>query len=109
MIIYNKLVRDKIPSIIESKGEKCEISVLEQEDYIVELKRKLIEEVDEYLISSNDSDATKELADILEVVHSLAGIHQKTIEEIKEMRIKKYEERGGFNNKFFLKSKADNW
>jgi len=42
-------VRDKIPKIIEGKGEKCNYTVLEKEEYIQQLRKKLKEEVNEYL------------------------------------------------------------
>ena len=35
MKTYNKLIRDKIPEIIENKGGKAEIRVLSDEEYVV--------------------------------------------------------------------------
>ena len=43
MKVYNKLVRDKIPEIIESKNEKCTTKVLNEQDYLKELNIKLSE------------------------------------------------------------------
>jgi len=102
MVIFNKLVRDKIPQIIEESGEICEFTRLDQETFAVELKKKLQEEVVEYLASSNDESAIEELADVLEVVHSLAKTHNVSMEEVEKIRQKKLEVRGGFDAKYFL-------
>ena len=42
---FNKLVRDKIPQIIESNGEKITFRILNDQEYISCLERKLDEEV----------------------------------------------------------------
>lgn len=59
---YNKLVRDKIPEIIESKGDECTLEILNDDRYIEMLDKKLNEELAEY-----QTDKTlEELADLLE-------------------------------------------
>ena len=45
MKVFNKLVRDKIPQIIESNNEKCETRILDNEEYLKELNTKLKEEL----------------------------------------------------------------
>ncbi|MFC7686462.1 phosphoribosyl-ATP pyrophosphohydrolase [Ureibacillus sp. GCM10028918] len=104
MVIYKKLVRDKIPGIIEDSGGKYDFTILDQETFILELKKKLQEEVSEYLTSSTDDNALEELADILELLHSLAKTHHGNIEEVEKIRQNKFEERGGFKRKCFLVS-----
>ena len=47
-IVYHKLVRDKIPEMIEKDGKSCVCSELSNEDYITMLDRKLNEELAEY-------------------------------------------------------------
>ena len=42
--IYNKLVRDNIPDIIEKNGEIPIIRILSNEEYKLELEKKLCEE-----------------------------------------------------------------
>ena len=42
---YHKLVRDRIPEIIESDGKQCVCEVLSSEDYLVLLDEKLQEEL----------------------------------------------------------------
>jgi predicted house-cleaning noncanonical NTP pyrophosphatase (MazG superfamily) len=93
-----KLVRDGIPAIIRSSGEHPETHILNDSDYLLELDRKLQEEVTEYL-EQND---LSELADVLEVIHAIVKARGSTYEEIESIRIKKQSERGGFEEKIFL-------
>jgi predicted house-cleaning noncanonical NTP pyrophosphatase (MazG superfamily) len=98
MKIYNKLIRDKIPEIIESKGGKADIRTLSDEEYLVYLEAKLDEEVGEYHRDKN----VEELADILEVVYTLADSIGCSKEELIKIYQKKHDDRGGFEKKLFL-------
>jgi predicted house-cleaning noncanonical NTP pyrophosphatase (MazG superfamily) len=102
MPTYNKLVRDKIPQIIESKGKEFSTKVLNDKDYIKYLKEKAYEELDEYCAAEMNGEAVEELADLLEVIRALAKQHGSTIEEIEAVRKDKEEKRGGFKDKMFL-------
>ncbi|MFD0677591.1 MULTISPECIES: phosphoribosyl-ATP pyrophosphohydrolase [unclassified Paenibacillus] len=102
MPLYKKLVRDAIPQIIESKGESCIYEILDNDNYIIELRKKLDEEVIEYMKADNLEDATEELADMLEVIHAYASIHGVSIEQAESVRMKKAAERGGFAKRVFL-------
>ena len=70
--IYNKLVRDKIPNIIKNNGGKPYTRILSNEEYIENLKKKLIEECNEVISAKTKEDILEELADTFEVVRSLA-------------------------------------
>ena len=100
-MVYNKLVRDKIPDIIRSCGEIPNIRILEQEEYLSHLEAKLDEEVREYHRDKN----AEELADILEVVYALAEALGCTKEELMEIYRHKHDDRGGFEKRIFLISK----
>jgi predicted house-cleaning noncanonical NTP pyrophosphatase (MazG superfamily) len=102
MPTYNKLVRDKIPQIIESKGKEFSTKIPSDEDYIKYLKEKAYEELDEYCAAETDGEAVEELADLLEVIRALAKQHGSTIEEIEAVRKDKAERRGGLKDKMFL-------
>lgn len=102
MKTYNKLVRDRIPTLLEQEGKKFEVETLNHDRYIMELKKKLSEELMEYQEASSNEEAIEELADLLELIHSLAPIHKSTFEEIEQMRIKRAEELGRFDEKQFL-------
>lgn len=96
---YNKLVRDKIPEIIEEQGKSCEIEIASKEDIGELLEKKLMEEVNEYLADKN----LEELADVMEVLFGLANHLGYTEEELLEKRMRKLEERGGFREGIVLK------
>lgn len=100
-MVYNKLVRDKIPEIIRNQGETPYTRVLEGPEYQRCLEAKLNEEVGEYLRDKN----AEELADILEVVFALAEAEGCTREALMEIYREKHDERGGFENRIFLISK----
>lgn len=102
MPIYNKLVRDKIPEIIKSSGKELRTKQLNEDEYRRALKTKLYEEIVEYEEAKTDEQALEELADVLEILHSLALINGAGFEKLEEIRKKKYEERGGFRDKIFL-------
>ena len=98
MIYYDKAIRDKIPEIIQKDGYSCNVKTLSDEEFLVEIEKKLSEEVTEY---QNDKNP-EELADILEVVYRIAKLRGITKEELENIRIKKAEERGGFEKNLFL-------
>ncbi|ETI69439.1 nucleoside triphosphate pyrophosphohydrolase [Neobacillus vireti] len=102
MPVYNKLVRDRIPEVIESTGKKFSTRILANQEYITELKNKSFEELEEYVQAENDKDAIEELADLLEIIHALAECHGATIETVEVVRQLKAEKRGGFKEKIFL-------
>jgi predicted house-cleaning noncanonical NTP pyrophosphatase (MazG superfamily) len=102
MPTYNKLVRDRIPEIIEANGKKFSTRILSDEEYITELKNKSFEELEEYRDAETREEALEELADLMEIVHAFAKAHGTTLEEIEEIRRKKAEKRGTFEKKIFL-------
>lgn len=99
-MIFDKLVRDNIPQIIEDRGGKAEIRILSDEEYPVYLERKLDEEVGEY----HRDKTAEELADILEVVYALASAIGCSREELQAIYQKKHDARGGFEKKILLMS-----
>ncbi|MGG3802677.1 nucleoside triphosphate pyrophosphohydrolase [Metabacillus fastidiosus] len=102
MPIYNKLVRDKIPEIIGRSGKELKVKILTNDDYIKELQQKSFEELKEYIAAEDRKSSLEELADLLEIIHSLAQYHDTTIDEIEKIRRRKEIERGGFKEKIYL-------
>ena len=98
---YNKLVRDKIPEIIENNGEIPITRILSNEEYKLELEKKLKEELEEVL-SSTGTDRIEELADMLEVMIALAKLENKSLEDIINTCDSKREKRGDFVKKIYL-------
>ena len=96
---YNKLVRDRIPEIIEAAGKTCVTKILSDEDYLRMVDAKLDEELAEYHKDQN----IEELADLMEVIHAAAIARGYTLEELEQVRAEKAEKRGGFAKKILLK------
>lgn len=95
---YNKLVRDNIPEIMVKNGAKPVVRVLTDEEYLRELNKKLLEEVNEYL----DSGDILELADIEEVILAILDVKNVKREEFENKRKEKVLKRGAFKEKLFL-------
>ena len=95
---YNKLVRDRIPEIIEASGAECKTEILSDEKYREMIDAKLDEELAEYHKDQN----IEELADLLEVIHAATLARGYTLEELEDVRARKAEKRGGFAKKILL-------
>lgn len=108
MPVYNKLVRDLIPQVIESTGKEFRTRILDEEEYTKELVVKLKEESEEYFAAQSSKELLEELADMLEVIRALVVVHGATWEELEVLREKKVEARGGFQERVFLIDVHDN-
>lgn len=97
-IVYHKLVRDRIPEIIEASGKSCTTRILPEEAYIRALDAKLSEEMAEY----QESKSLEELADLLEVMIAVVKARGYTWEELTALREAKRDRRGGFDQRIFL-------
>jgi len=95
---FNKLVRDKIPEIIEKNNETCEIRILEDSEYLEELNKKIQEEMKEYL----ESGEIEELADLEEVLRAILNVKNCSYQEFEKLRKDKVLKRGAFDKKIFL-------
>ena len=103
-IQYNKLVRDRIPEIIESSGKTCTVEILSGEDYLRMVDAKLDEELAEYHKDQN----IEELADLLEVIYAATKARGYSIEQLETVRSEKEAKRGAFDKKILLKEVVEN-
>ncbi len=101
---YNKLVRDKIPEIIESDSKTCVIETLNDQDYLTYLNSKLLEELNEYL----ESGDIEELADLEEVLRAVLDAKEVDYTTFERIRLNKVEKRGAFKKKILLKEVSNN-
>lgn len=96
---YNKLVRDKIPENINKiEGRSANYKVLNDDEYLQELDKKLFEEAHEFI----EEHSIEELADLMEVISSIVSAQKISMEEVEKARINKKNEKGGFNKKIYL-------
>ena len=96
---YNKLVRDRIPEIIESSGKSCTTEVLSTEEYLRMIDAKLDVELAEY----HEDQNIEELADLLEVIRAAAIARGYSLEDLERVRAEKAAKRGGFEKRILLK------
>ena len=96
---YNKLVRDKIPEEIDNElGRKCKYRILDDEEYLKELNRKILEEANEFI----EENSIEELGDLMEVINAIMKLKGYRMEDVKKVMKVKEEKKGAFNNKIFL-------
>lgn len=95
---YNKLVRDNIPEIIESKGEQAVTHIATDAEYWEKLKEKLVEEVKEF----SEAESIEELADVLEVLDAIVAYKKFAPEDIEKTKSGKAQKRGKFDKRIIL-------
>lgn len=96
--VYNKLVRDRIPEIMERQGVKTLVRHLDDKEYMHALHDKLQEEMDEYMHGRNMG----ELADVIEVIRAIIIARGLTLEEIEKLCQAKVQTNGAFHDRDFL-------
>ena len=102
-IVYNKLVRDRIPELVRKQGKRCKTGTLSEAEYRVALYRKMEEELAEY----RANPCIEELADLLEAVRAAAVARGYTPQQLEEVRAQKERERGAFDRRVFLQYTED--
>jgi predicted house-cleaning noncanonical NTP pyrophosphatase (MazG superfamily) len=95
---YHKAIRDKIPGIIKKDGFSCNVETMSNEKFLLEMEKKLSEEVVEY---QNDKNP-EELSDILEVIYRIAKLKGISKEQLEKIRLDKVVKRGAFEDNLFL-------
>lgn len=104
MTIHNKLVRDNIPDIISRSGNVPHTRVLTDTEYKQALRAKLIEESCELSQAVTPSDLLNEITDIFEILYTIAGVENLSINDIMIQRAKKRATNGGYDQKIFLEA-----
>jgi predicted house-cleaning noncanonical NTP pyrophosphatase (MazG superfamily) len=95
---FDKIVRDRIPEIIQAEGRAALTRTLGHDEALVYLERKLREEVEEF----SGSHSLQELADILEVVRALASELGSSPADVEKIRRDKQSKNGGFERRVLL-------
>lgn len=102
-ISYNKLVRDRIPEIMEGKGKQFKTRTLSNnEEFEESLFAKLLEEAAEVGAAQGRDEIVKELADLAEVVKTISELKNIDSADIEAARVRRREERGGFEKRLLL-------
>ena len=93
-----KLVRDKIPEIIQDDGKQCVYHVASYDEYKARLYEKLREELDEFI----DTPSYEEAADMYEVLSSIFELHELNMVRVEVAAVDKRKSRGGFKKRIVL-------
>jgi len=102
--LYDKLIRDKIPEIIENAGKAYEIHQADEQEYI----EKLLLKVEEELAEFKEEPSIAEMADLFEVMSAIIDYYDFDREEIKEYQENKRKDRGGFKKQLILDKVIEN-
>ena len=97
-IPYNKLVRDRIPEILDAEGKEYSITKCNEDDILDYAKKKLLEEAMEFV----ENPCAEEAADIIEILKfmcSRIGVYEIQVEAA---AISKYARKGGFQENYIL-------
>lgn len=101
MATYQKLVRDKIPALLDKKGIPYEKRIATDDEYRAELIKKLVEESNEFA----EAGSPDELADVLEVLEALQSLPEYA--DVYLRKAVKRDEKGAFNERIILKGEKD--
>lgn len=99
--IYKKLIRDKIPQIMELAGDDFKVRILDSSEFEMELKKKLVEEAKEVAKASQD-ELAKELADVLQLLKSLTEHYKIDFSAVEKMQKERKAKRGSFSKRLYL-------
>ncbi|OGF23911.1 hypothetical protein A3H66_03045 [Candidatus Falkowbacteria bacterium RIFCSPLOWO2_02_FULL_45_21] len=101
--IYNKLVRDNVPEIIRQNKAEPKTRILEQEEFLKALFRKLEEEAKEAVEAGADKQALmKEIGDVYEIIDAIIDNCGLSREEIMKLKNERKMACGGFKKRVFF-------
>lgn len=109
VIECNKLVRDRIPEIIQSGGDKPFYRVLNDDEYSVALHAKLVEEVDELIQAKTNIDRMEEIGDIWAVLGAIMELYEIDIDDTAYLASIKAHHNGVFEQRYFLDKIEEVW
>ena len=98
----NKLVRDKVPSLVTKDGGSYTLKLLSPLEHQHEITKKMYEELDEYHAATSKEEAVEELADMVELIYAAVKLHDLSIEQFETIRLDKKKKKGGFEKGIYL-------
>lgn len=100
--VWNKLVRDRVPEIIEAENVKAVTRTLTAAEFFDALHDTLIAETGELKEAADREDVIAEAADILEVLAAICDMHGVQMSEVARRQVLRRGERGAFHDRTFL-------
>ena len=100
---YNKLVRDRIPEIIEGEGRAVKTRIAKDDaEYAAYLQKKVLEEAEEMVSAADADNLREEIADLEEILDALIRVSGSSREEVLAIRAEKNKKRGAFEKRIIL-------
>lgn len=99
---YNKLIRDRILEVIEEAGEKPYFRTLKKEEYVEEIKKKILEEAKELIEAEDEKEVVNEIIDIQELIDVFISEIYLTKSQLRKLQKEKNKKKGGFKKRLFL-------
>jgi predicted house-cleaning noncanonical NTP pyrophosphatase (MazG superfamily) len=101
--VYDKLIRDRIPELLQADGVRYEVAELDEAAFRAALLVKLGEEAAEVAAADVRGDRVKELADLLEVIETLMAVEGIGWDEVRNVQQERRAARGGFSGRLVLR------
>jgi len=101
-IVYNKLIRDRIPEITQEHGREPVVKILNKKEFIRELRKKIFEEAKELNEGRGVKNLIEELIDIQEIIDTIIKEKKLKFSDFRQRQTQKRKKRGGFKKKLFL-------
>ena len=99
--LCEKLVRDRTRERYQDQGGELEYRTLDPKEFLRELFKKLLEEAHEVIEAQDDLELASELADVQEVLNTIAEFKGISLKRIEDLRLQKATELGTFSNRIF--------
>lgn len=106
-IHYNKLIRDRIPDVMDENGAEYKVKKLNQKQFRKELLKKVGEEASALPNLKIKKDILKEIADVIAVIDEIKTEFNINEREIKNELKKAHNKKGGFNERLYLYWSSD--
>lgn len=94
------LVRNNRIEQMENLGLNVNYKVLSDEEYLKELKNKIVEEANEVAIAENVDELSSEIGDVLEVIEHMAEAYNLDMDIIQQKKREKQNKIGKFDKKY---------
>jgi predicted house-cleaning noncanonical NTP pyrophosphatase (MazG superfamily) len=99
---YGKLIRDRIPELLEAEGLRYEVARLDDDAFRAALLAKLLEEAGEVADARDAAEMAKELADLFEVIDAVLDLHGLDPDAVRALQSQRRAQRGGFARRLEL-------
>lgn len=94
------LVRNNRIQQMQDQGIVVNYQILDDRQYICELKRKIVEEANEVAVADTIEELSSEIGDVLEVIDHLIDVYKLDIDNIQKLKIDKQNRIGKFDKRY---------